>query len=152
MRTAVVTAVKEQVPGVQRPELRVMLWAEKPRALMGNSGRRAGRRAGTLSRGTGEPQGVSRGGVRPALGVERPSGVLRAWTLTGRRSGDGGGGLSRDRLVGMEKGGGLQDRQGWRGDGRGRLAVGSNPRPPPPPSSHPCLPVLGALKPTGATR
>ena len=25
-----------------------------------------------MSRGTGEPQRVSRGGVRPALGVERP--------------------------------------------------------------------------------
>mgnify|MGYP006996611701 CR=1 FL=1 len=42
VRTAVVMAVTEQVPGVQRPELRVMPWTGKPRDLMGDSGGRAG--------------------------------------------------------------------------------------------------------------
>lgn len=124
MRTAVVMAVKEQVPGVQRPELRVMPWAEKPRALMGNSGRKAGQRAGTLSRGAGEPQSVSRGGVRPALGVERPicgpAGMdtnrekVRGWkrrSEQGPAGGDGeGGGCRTDRAGGgreREAGSGL---------------------------------------------
>lgn len=67
------------------------------------------------------------------------------WTLTGKVRGDGGGGLSRDRLVGMEKGvAGQTGLEG--GTGGGRLAVGSVQDPLLLPPLTPCLPVLGALE------